>query len=197
MIRHKLSTQWLDDREVGWRRVWSASYTWRRREARVFRFSLKTDGYSLSVVCPQNHCNGFLVWPLKLRLMILWFEPQNHHANFWFVPQNQVRGCLLVYVSKLMSEWRRCEDTHRHPAACFVVKQVELGFPSFASKLAKERRQVVHVASSQRSRGSKAKDGQFDGVRCGSVKVRPNYPSLDIIFLLAHMGILVFCFCYK
>jgi hypothetical protein len=70
--------------------------------------------------------------------------------------------------------------------------QVRLGFPSFASKLAKERRWVVHVASLQRSRGSEAKDGQFDDVECSAVKVRPNYHSLVVIFLLAHRGILVF-----
>jgi hypothetical protein len=45
---------------------------------------------------------------------------------------------------------------------------------------------VVHVVSSQMSCGSEAKDGRFDGVRCGAVEVRPNYPSLDVIFLLAH-----------
>jgi hypothetical protein len=43
---------------------------------------------------------------------------------------------------------------------------------------------VVHVA----------KDGRFDGIRCGTVEVGPNYTSLDVIFLLAHMGILVFSF---
>jgi hypothetical protein len=51
---------------------------------------------------------------------------------------------------------------------------------------------VVHVASSWRPRGSEAKDGRFDGVGCGAVKVRTNYPSLVVIFLLAHRGILVF-----
>jgi hypothetical protein len=51
---------------------------------------------------------------------------------------------------------------------------------------------VVHVASSQRLRGSEAKDGRFDGVGCGVVEIGPNYHSLDVIFLLAHMGILVF-----
>jgi hypothetical protein len=45
---------------------------------------------------------------------------------------------------------------------------------------------VVHVASSQRSRESEAKDGRFNGVECGIVEVRPNYPSLVVIFLLAH-----------
>jgi hypothetical protein len=80
----------------------------------------------------------------------------------------------------------------RHPAACFVAKQVGLGFPSFASKLVKERRRVVHVTSSWRSHGSEAKDCQFDGVECGVVEVGPNYPSLYVIFLLAYRGILVF-----
>jgi hypothetical protein len=56
---------------------------------------------------------------------------------------------------------------------------------------------VVHVASSWRSRGSKAEDGRFNGVKCGAVEVGLNYPSLDVIFLLAHRGILVFCFNYK
>jgi hypothetical protein len=36
--------------------------------------------------------------------------------------------------------------------------------------------------------GSEAKDGRFDGVGCGAVEVRPNYPLLDIIFLLVHKG---------
>jgi hypothetical protein len=56
---------------------------------------------------------------------------------------------------------------------------------------------VMHVASTWRSHGSEAKHGRFDNVGCGAVGVGPNYPSLDIIFLLAHRGILVFCFYYK
>jgi hypothetical protein len=53
---------------------------------------------------------------------------------------------------------------------------------------------MMHVASSQRLHGSEAKDSQFNSVRCGIVKVGPNYSSLDIIFLLTHRGILVFFF---
>jgi hypothetical protein len=53
---------------------------------------------------------------------------------------------------------------------------------------------VLHVASSRRSRGSEAKDGQFNGVACSAVEVGPNYPSLVVIFLLAHRDILVFWF---
>jgi hypothetical protein len=89
MIKHKLGTQWSDDQEVGWRYVWSTLYTWRRREARVFWFSLKTDGDGLSVVWPQNQYGGFLIWASKPRSMVWWFVPQNH------------RDDLLVWVSKL------------------------------------------------------------------------------------------------
>jgi hypothetical protein len=53
---------------------------------------------------------------------------------------------------------------------------------------------VVHVSSSHRSCGCKVKDGWFDGIVCSAVKVKPNYLSLDVIFLLAHRGILVFSF---
>jgi hypothetical protein len=56
---------------------------------------------------------------------------------------------------------------------------------------------MVHVASSWMSCESEVKEGQFDGVGCGAAEVGPNYPSIVIIFLLAHRDILVFCFCYK
>jgi hypothetical protein len=135
---------------------------------------------------------------LKITATVSWFVPQNQGWWFgdlglkisatvsWFAPQNQVGGDLLVCASKPMSGWRRCEDTCQHPVTCFVVKQVGLGFPSFALKLVEEWRRVVHVASSQRSRESEANDGRFSGVGCGVVEVRQNYPSLVVIFLLAH-----------
>jgi hypothetical protein len=50
------------------------------------------------------------------------------------------------------------------------------------------------VASSWRSHGCEAKDDLFNGVECSTVEVGPNYHSLDIIFHLAHMDILVFSF---
>jgi hypothetical protein len=55
----------------------------------------------------------------------------------------------------------------------------------------------MRMASSWRSRGSEAKDDLFIGIRCGVAKVRPNYHSLAVIFLLAHRSILAFCFRYK
>jgi hypothetical protein len=81
----------------------------------------------------------------------------------------------------------------RHPTAFFEAKEVGLGFPCLASKLAEARRRMVHVESSRRSRGCEAKAGRFDGVGCGAAEVIPNYP----YFVLAHRGILVFGFVYK
>jgi hypothetical protein len=43
-------------------------------------------------------------------------------------------------------------DTRRDLVACLAWKQVWLGFPSLACRLAEARRRVVHVAPSQRLR---------------------------------------------
>jgi hypothetical protein len=40
----------------------------------------------------------------------------------------------------------------------------------------------------------RAKDGRFNDVGCGAVEVGPNYPSVVVVFILAHRGILVFGF---
>jgi hypothetical protein len=81
------------------------------------------------------------------------FGPQSQQLRFddlahkitamisWFGPQNQVGGGLLVCASKSMSGWRWCEDMCRHLVACFIAKQVGIGFPSLASRLAKARRE--------------------------------------------------------
>jgi hypothetical protein len=74
------------------------------------------------------------------------------------------------------------------------VKQVRLGFPHFASKLAKKRWWVMHVVSSQRSRESESKDGRFIDVGCSAVKSFQTTLLLDLIFILAHRGILVLWF---
>jgi hypothetical protein len=57
-------------------------------------------------------------------------------------------------------------DTRRDLAACFGWKQVGLGFPSLASRLAEARRWVVHVAPSRRLRQNKAEDGRVDATGC-------------------------------
>jgi hypothetical protein len=133
-----------------------------------------------------------------------WFGLKTIVTVSWFGPQNQGRrfGDLDLEITATVSclglktKWEEvCQFApHNRWAPCFIVKQVELGFPSFASKLAKERQRVVHMAASWRSRGSEVKDGRFDGVGCGAVDVGPNYHSFDVISLLAHRGILVFWF---
>jgi hypothetical protein len=70
-------------------------------------------------------------------------------------------------------------DTHQDLAACFTWKQVTLGFPSLASRLAEVPRRVVHVASSRRSHGVQVKDRQVDATGC----VRPCYPYFAIFYV--------------
>jgi hypothetical protein len=71
---HRSGTQWPGDREVGWRRVRSAPCTW-RRGAWVSWLSLKTKVDGLSVVWPQNNCNGFSsIWASKpMATVCEWF----------------------------------------------------------------------------------------------------------------------------
>jgi hypothetical protein len=61
---HRSGTQWLDDREVGWRCAQSTLCMW-RRGAWISWLSLKTKVDSLSVVWPQNHWDGFSRFGLK------------------------------------------------------------------------------------------------------------------------------------
>jgi hypothetical protein len=58
----------------------------------------------------------------------------------------------------------------------------------FASKLAEERRRVVDVASSRRSREVKVKDGWVDATCC----IRLFYLNFAIFIVLGPRGILVF-----
>jgi hypothetical protein len=168
IVKYRSGTRWPDDREVGWCCVWSALCT-TRWGAWVSWFSLKTkvDGFSRFSLKTSGY--GSCGLASKSLTRVSRFGPQNRQLRFGdlahkiivtvslFGPQNQVGGGLLVCTLKPMNGWRRCEDTCWHPVACFVAKRVRLGFPSFASKLANERRRVVHVSSSQRRRRSEAK----------------------------------------
>jgi hypothetical protein len=52
---------------------------------------------------------------------------------------------------------------------------------------------MVHMTSLWRSHRRDVKDDLFDDVGCNVVEVRPNY-HLVVVLILAHRGILVFCF---
>jgi hypothetical protein len=53
---------------------------------------------------------------------------------------------------------------------------------------------MVHVVASWRSSGREVKDGRFNGIGCGTTEVGPNYPSVVVVFISAHRGIIVFYF---
>jgi hypothetical protein len=69
------------------------------------------------------------------------------------------------------------EDGMRHALRSSGLLRLEVSRASvsqLASKLVKERWQVMHVASSQRSHRNEAKDGWFDGIICGAVESDQN-----------------------
>jgi hypothetical protein len=78
--------------------------------------------------------------------------------------------------------------THRDLAACFAWKQVEIGFPSLALRLAEARQWMVHVAPSWRSCEDQIEDGWVDMMGC----VGSCYPYFVIFIVLGYRNILVF-----
>jgi hypothetical protein len=152
MIRHKSGTRWSDDRDIRWHRVRSVSYTGRRQEAQVFWFG------------PQ------------LVLTVSWFGPQNHRDDFlvWVSKPSARRfvGLLRKIDERMKTVWG-----HVSTSGGLLYRKVSRARVfSFASKLVKERRRVVHTTSLQRSRESEAKDGRFDGSGCSTTKIRQKYP---------------------
>jgi hypothetical protein len=78
--------------------------------------------------------------------------------------------------------------TRRDLAACFMWKQVGLGFPSLASRLTEARRRMVHVAPSRKLHEGQVENGQIDATDC----VKPCYPYFAVFIVLGSRGILVF-----
>jgi hypothetical protein len=54
----------------------------------------------------------------------------------------------------------------RDLAACFMWKQVWLGFSSLVSRLVEARQRMVYVAPSWRLRRGQVEDGRFDAMGC-------------------------------
>jgi hypothetical protein len=79
--------------------------------------------------------------------------------------------------------------TRRDLVACFTWKQVGLGFPSLALRLAEVRRREVQMAPSRRSHEDRIEDGRVNAMGC----VRPCYPYVIVFYVLGPTGILVFC----
>jgi hypothetical protein len=108
---------------------------------------------TLYVVCTmhkETRSVGFLVEPQNQGRQVSRFGPRNQQLRFGDLVTKPPR---LFLRSGLKTMWaticRLCHktngrmkmvlDTHRDLAACFAWKQVGLGFPSLASRLAKAR----------------------------------------------------------
>jgi hypothetical protein len=117
----------------------------------------------------QTRSAGFLVKPQNQCRRVSQFGPQNRQLRFGLViwapklPRQflgfdlKIKRATVCQLRHKTNGRRTARDTCRDLATCFTWKQVGLGFSNFASKLVEERWWVVHVASSRRSRGSKAK----------------------------------------
>jgi hypothetical protein len=79
-------------------------------------------------------------------------------------------------------------DTYRDLEACFIWKQVALGFPSLASRLTDTRRCVVHVAPSGWLRRDQVENGWIDVTGY----VGPCYPYFTVFYILCPRDIVVF-----
>jgi hypothetical protein len=82
---------------------------------------------------------------------------------------------------------RSTQDTRRDLATCFTWKQVDLGFPSLASRLADAQRRVLHVAPSRRLRRSQIEYGRVNATGyIGSF-----YSTFAVFNVLVSMDIIV------
>jgi hypothetical protein len=138
-----------------------------------FKFSglgIKTDGYDL-VVCASKSLRWFLGLSLKTKRATVY---RLRHKN-----DRRMKTTL---------------DTCWDLTVCFAWKQVSLGFFSLDSRLVEARCGWCTWHHRGGRVEVKQKDEWFDGVGCGAMEVGPNYPSLDVNFLLAHRSILVFWF---
>jgi hypothetical protein len=143
MVKHRSSTRWPENREVGWRcvwyalciRSWGAWVSWFSLQTKVdgfFRFCLKTDGYG-SCALASNHLLRFpglgikigscslVIWPTKS----LWQFLGLCHKTKWAVV------CRLYH--KIDERMMMVQDTRWD-------QQVRLGFSSLASRLVEAQR---------------------------------------------------------
>jgi hypothetical protein len=145
------------------------------------------------------------VWPQNRWWRVSRFGPQNRQLRFggfglkitatvsWFGPQNQAGYGLSVVPQNRWEYEDGAGHTSRSSGLLWLEASQAKVFQSDL-KTGRGAAWVVHVTSSRRLRRSEAKDDRFDGIECGAVQVKPNYPYFVVIFFLPHRGILVFWF---
>jgi hypothetical protein len=79
-------------------------------------------------------------------------------------------------------------DTRRDLMACFMWKQVRLGFFSLASRLAEVQQRIVHVVPSRKLRRVQAEDERVDTIDC----IGPYYHYFIVFIVLGPKSNLVF-----
>jgi hypothetical protein len=122
----------------------------------------------------KNGSSGLVIWASKSPRRFLGLGLKTMWASV-------CRLCHKIDV------WRSAWDMRRDLAACFAWKQVWLGFPSLACRLAEARRLVVHVAPSRRLYQRQDEDGRVDATGC----VEPYYPTFAIFNVSRPRGIVV------
>jgi hypothetical protein len=139
------------------------------------------------LVEPQNQgVGGFSGLGLKTGSsgLVIWDSKSPRRFLDLCLKTKQASVCRLCHKT---DGGRSAQDTHRDLAACFAWKQVWLGFPSLARRLAEAQRCVVHMAPSQRLHRRQVEDGRVDATGY----VRPCYPTFAVFNVLGPRGIVV------
>jgi hypothetical protein len=118
---------------------------------------------------------GLVIWDSKSLRRFLSLSLNTKQASVCWVCHKTDKG-------------RTAWDKHQDLAACFIWKQVALGFSSLTLRLAEARRRVLHMALSRRLRQNQVEDGWVDVMSC----VRPYYSYFAVFYVLDTMRILVF-----
>jgi hypothetical protein len=121
---------------------------------------------------------GLVIWPTKSPWQFSWIEPQNQVGYGLSVPPQN---------------WREDKGDLEHASRSSGLLRLEASQARVSQSSLKTSGgvvQMVHVASSQRSRGDEAKDGWIDVMGC----IGPFYPNFVIFIVLDHKGSLVISF---
>jgi hypothetical protein len=140
-----------------------------------------------SPVWPQNQWLGFFCWGLKIVSSGLLIWALKSPLRFLGLGL-KTKQTLVCWLRHKTDGGRMAWDTRRELAACFTWKQVALWFPCLASTLVDARRQVVHVAPSQRLCQNQIENGRVDTTGC----VGPCYTYFAIFYLSDPRSIVVF-----